>query len=103
MSGGEWPRPQTERMRMNRTVNHARLPGETLEQYRERLKVENDRYKTTVYYWLFDLKHKLNALRGWARNEAVGARVDAALKALGPLVCQDFGEDENGCLIDRDK
>lgn len=88
---------------MDRTVNHHRLPGETLEQYRERLQAENDRYKTTVYYWLFDMNHKLRALKGWARNREARKRIEACLAALEPLVCQDFGEDETGKTIEEDK
>ena len=88
---------------MDRSVNHHRLPGETMEQYRERLQAENDRYKTTVYYWLFDMKHKLGALKGWACNREARKRIEACLAALEPLVCQDFGEDETGKTIEEDK
>lgn len=95
--------PQTERESMNRSVNHEWLPGETLIEHNLRLEAETLAYKTTVHYGLFEIRHKLLDLKRWAVNRTVKGRVEAALKALDGLVCQDFGEDENGCMIDLDK
>ena len=86
---------------MDRSVNHSRLPNETFAEYRERIKVENDRYKTTVNYWLFDIKHKLSALKGWGMSTDIQKRVHNALKELEGLTCRDFGENENGELINK--
>lgn len=84
---------------MDRSVNHERLPGETLTEYNARLEAETLAYKTTVNYGLFEIRHKLLDLKRWAVDPVTKLRVEIAFTALDGLVCQDFGEDENGCLI----
>ena len=84
---------------MDRSVNHERIPGETITEYNLRLEAETLAYKTTVNYGVFEIRHKLLNLKRWAVDPATKLRVEIAFTALDGLVCRDFGEDENGRLI----
>ena len=88
---------------MDRSVNHERLPGETLSEYNLRLEAGTLAYKKKVKYGLIEIKHKLLDQKRWAVDPATKLRVEIAFTALDGLVCGDFGEDENGRLINNNE
>lgn len=86
---------------MKRTVDHTRHEGETMEQYNKRLEAETLAYKTTMEYRLWNMRMTMLDMMRYARDEKTRKWCKTTLRHMESLSCTDFGENQDGTLLEK--